>query len=233
MSQEIIDFGSYPNDANADPVRTAFQKTQNNFTELYTVLNVGSVQSVIAGAGLDQDVQTGDITITANIANVTIQTGNSLVVGVTSNPTSSSATIARGTTPFVIDLASTITTTNVIATSITGTLATAAQPNITSTGILTGLSSIGNIVAPRFKGNVIANTITADSYTAPSSNTRILYNKEGVMDGSSELTWNETTLSVIGNVSASNANLGNVAVANYFTGVLTTSSQPNITSVGT
>ena len=233
MSQEIIDFGSYPNDANADPVRTAFQKTQNNFTELYTVLNVGSVQSVIASTGLDQDVQTGNVTLTANIANVTIQTGTSLVVGVTSNPTANSATIARGTTPFVIDLASTITTTNVIATALTGTLTTAAQPNITSTGILTGLSSSGNIVAPRFKGNVIANTITADSYTAPSSNTRVLYNKDGVMDGSSELTWDETTLSVIGNVSATNANLGNAAVANYFTGVLTTSSQPNITSVGT
>jgi hypothetical protein len=233
MSQEIIDFGSYPNDANADPVRTAFQKTQNNFTELYTVLNVGSVQSVIASTGLDQDVQTGNVTLTANIANVTIQTGTSLVVGVTSNPTANSATIARGTTPFVIDLASTITTTNVVATNLTGTLTTAAQPNVTSLGILTSLTSIGNIVAPLFKGNVVANTITADSYTSPSSNTRILYNKEGVIDGSSELTWNETTLSVIGNVSATNANLGNVAVANFFTGTLTTSSQPNITSVGT
>jgi len=233
MSQEIIDFGSYPNDANADPVRTAFQKTQNNFTELYTTLNVGGVQAVIASTGLDQDVQTGTVTLTANIANVTIQTGNSLVVGVTSNPTANSATIARGITPFVIDLASTITTTNVIATALTGTLTTAAQPNITSTGILTGLSSSGNIVAPRFRGNVIANTITADSYTAPSSNTRILYNKAGVIDGSSELTWDESTLNVLGNVSASNANLGNVARANFFTGVLTTSSQPNITSVGT
>jgi hypothetical protein len=233
MSQEIIDFGSYPNDANADPVRAAFQKTQNNFTELYTVLNVGSVQSVIASTGLDQDVQTGNVTLTANIANVTIQTGSSLVVGVTSNPTANSATIARGTTPFVIDLASTITTTNVVATNLTGTLTTAAQPNVTSLGILSSLTSIGNIVAPLFKGNVVANTVTADSYTAPSSNTRILYNKEGVIDGSSELTWNETTLSVIGNVSASNANLGNVVVANFFTGTLTTSSQPNITSVGT
>lgn len=233
MSQEIIDFGSYPNDANADPVRTAFQKTQNNFTELYTVLNVGSVQTVIASTGLDQDVQTGNVTLTANIANVTIQTGNSLVVGVTSNPTANSATIARGTTPFVIDLASTITTTNVVATNLTGTLTTAAQPNVTSLGILSSLTSIGNIVAPLFKGNVVANTITADTFSAPSSNTRILYNKEGVIDGSSELTWNETTLSVIGNVSATNANLGNLIVANYFTGTLTTSSQPNITSVGT
>lgn len=233
MSQEIIDFGSYPNDANADPVRTAFQKAQNNFTELYTILNVGGVQAIIASTGLDQDVQTGTVTLTANIANVTIQTGNSLVVGVTSNPTANSATIATGATPFVIDLASTITTNNVVATNLTGTLTTASQPNVTGLGILTSLTSVGNIVAPRFKGNVIANTVTADSYTAPSSNTRILYNKAGVIDGSSELTWNESTLSVLGNISASNANLGEEVTANYFTGILTTSDQPNITSVGT
>jgi hypothetical protein len=41
-----------------------------------------------------------------------------------------------------------------------------------------------------------------------------------------------TSLSVSGNVSAGNANLGNVATANYFTGTLTTAAQPNITSVG-
>jgi hypothetical protein len=39
--------------------------------------------------------------------------------------------------------------------------------------------------------------------------------------------------SVTGNISVSNANLGNAATANYFAGTITTSSQPNITSVGT
>jgi len=42
-----------------------------------------------------------------------------------------------------------------------------------------------------------------------------------------------TSLSVTGNVTANNANLGNLATANYFTGTLTTNAQPNITSVGT
>jgi hypothetical protein len=36
-----------------------------------------------------------------------------------------------------------------------------------------------------------------------------------------------------GNVTALNANLGNLVVANYYTGTLTTAAQPNITSVGT
>jgi hypothetical protein len=40
-------------------------------------------------------------------------------------------------------------------------------------------------------------------------------------------------LSVTGNVSAGNANLGNLATANFFAGTLTTNAQPNVTSVGT
>jgi hypothetical protein len=42
-----------------------------------------------------------------------------------------------------------------------------------------------------------------------------------------------TALSVTGNISGGNANLGNLATANFFAGTLTTAAQPNITSVGT
>jgi hypothetical protein len=44
-----------------------------------------------------------------------------------------------------------------------------------------------------------------------------------------------TTLSLTGNISAGNANLGNLTTSNYFHGVFdnTSSSQPNITSIGT
>ena len=44
---------------------------------------------------------------------------------------------------------------------------------------------------------------------------------------------NLTSLVVSGNLSSANANLGNLAPANYFSGVLVTAAQPNITSVGT
>lgn len=46
-------------------------------------------------------------------------------------------------------------------------------------------------------------------------------------------TVNAGNISTSGNVSAANASLGNTATANFFTGTLTTASQPNITSVGT
>jgi hypothetical protein len=42
-----------------------------------------------------------------------------------------------------------------------------------------------------------------------------------------------SNLSVTGNITSGNANLGNLVTSNYFAGVLTTNAQPNITSVGT
>jgi hypothetical protein len=36
MTQEIINVGAQPNDGEGDPLRTAFQKINNNFTQLYS-----------------------------------------------------------------------------------------------------------------------------------------------------------------------------------------------------
>ncbi len=237
MAQETIDFGSYPNDANADPVRTAFQKIQNNFTELYTVISTTGVQSVVVTSGLEQDVQTGNVTISAKISNLTVQTGNSLLVGL-GTATGNSVTLDRGTIPIVLTLANTVTTANLVATnSITGTLRTNAQPSITSVGNLTSLNVIGNVSGNLFKGNVLADGVLSKYYAAPinSSNTQIFYNKQGIVDSSSELRWDETTLTVTGNITAQNINGGNRVTANYISGTLiaNSNSQPNITSVGT
>lgn len=40
MTQEIIDIGTAPNDGLGDPLRTAFTKTNDNFTELYAQINL-------------------------------------------------------------------------------------------------------------------------------------------------------------------------------------------------
>ena len=52
-----------------------------------------------------------------------------------------------------------------------------------------------------------------------------------IVDSTQNFTFNNVTAT--GNVVSLNANLGNLATANYVAGVLTTSSQPNITSTGT
>ena len=111
MAQQHIDPGSFPNDPSADSIRAAFLKIQDNFTELYnTTLNTG-VQSITAGAGLGATRSTGQVVLVANIPNITIQTSDSLLVGV-GVANNNKATVASYSTPFKLDLAPTITTSN-------------------------------------------------------------------------------------------------------------------------
>ena len=163
---------------------------------------------------------------------------------------------------------------------LTGTLSTAAQPNITSVGNLTGLrvtgvSNVGPIGNLKISGGTNGYVLQTDgtgnlswanlsstlgNANVAGSNTQIQYNDGTNLAGSANLTFNATTstLSVIGNINSTNANLGNLAKANFFSGDgslltnlniaaasvananyaayagnVTTAAQPNITSVGT
>ena len=49
MSQLIINVGLAPNDGTGDPLRTAFQKTNSNFTELYGAIQPSSGNVTITG----------------------------------------------------------------------------------------------------------------------------------------------------------------------------------------
>ena len=138
-----------------------------------------------------------------------------------------------------------------IAVTVTGN----AQPNITSVGTLTGLSSSGNITAPYFLGNIIGNI--SGNFVVPGTNTSVIFNQQGNAGASDALKFNYSSnvLTVIGNVVAnyfigngsrlsqlSGANVvGAVANATYAVSAgssntaetVTTNAQPNITSVGT
>lgn len=71
---------------------------------------------------------------------------------------------------------------------------------------------------------------------AAGSNTQIQFNNNGTLSGDANLTFDNTTdtLSTTNIVLESTGSLsgGNVISANFFTGTLTTSAQPNITSLG-
>jgi hypothetical protein len=114
-----------------------------------------------------------------------------------------------------------------------GTVTTNAQPNITSTGTLTGVTigSNGNIsmngVASQISGAnlVSANYVSGTLTTAAQPNITSVGTLSGV------------TLTTNGNVSmngsASQISGANLVSANYVSGTLTTAAQPSITSVGT
>jgi hypothetical protein len=118
-------------------------------------------------------------------------------------------------------------TDSVTATSLTGSITTAAQPNITSVGTLTGLQVAGNsvlgsntnvsitggtygqVLATDGSGNLNWATVTV---TAGGSNTEVQYNNDGNFAGSPGFTYNATTQTMtVGSVVTETAVLGTVA----------------------
>lgn len=115
---------------------------------------------------------------------------------------------------------------NLTATNITGTLLTASQPNITSTGSLVITPTTRTLAS----GNISTNCVWATNLDRrygmrqPDTNTFVMlaYSAGGAYNDYMTWTAGNTTLSIAGNLSATN-----------LTGTLTTAAQPNITSVGT
>jgi hypothetical protein len=145
------------------------------------------------------------------------------------------------------------------ASQLTGTIANAnyahytdhvvlgAQPNITSVGTLISLTVTGNVtagnatlgnlaVANYFSGDgsLLSNLNVANIGTVANSN-YAAYAGNVVNASQSNITSLGTlsSLSVTGNISSGNANLGNLVVANYFSGDGSLLSNLNVANIGT
>tara|TARA_R100001463_G_scaffold20385_2_gene49707 strand:+ start:16342 stop:16995 length:654 start_codon:yes stop_codon:yes gene_type:complete len=70
MAKQTINIGSVANDGTGDPLRTAFDKINDNFDELYSD-DLGDVGSIIAGTGISVDQATGNVTVTNSEPNAT------------------------------------------------------------------------------------------------------------------------------------------------------------------
>jgi hypothetical protein len=165
MAQKNIDFGTFPDDPNADAIRIAFSKVQENFTELYNFQRDLGVLSInrTPQPGITINSPTGNVLITANISQVTLQT-TSLGLGLNSPDENPIAILESTNQSIFVDLKANTTITNsltvgsspnvqisngnvnaqnVISSNLTGTITTADQPNITSLGNLTNLTVSG------------------------------------------------------------------------------------------
>ena len=209
MTQQYIDFGTFPDDPDADAIRTAFQKVQNNFNELYATTTSGSVTSVNGGAGVSVNTPTGNVIVSANIACVQVAT-SSLSIGIGGNGLTTAILSNTSQTLYIDINPSNVFSANFAANSsgglanITGTLTAAAssQPNLTTAANLTTIGTLGNLTVT---GNITGGNLVTANYLT------------GVLTSSSQP--NITTIGNLGNLVVTvNSNLGNLATANFFSG---------------
>jgi hypothetical protein len=209
MTQQYIDFGTFPDDPDADAIRTAFQKVQNNFNELYATTTSGAVTSVNGGTGISVNTPSGNVVVSANIACVQVAT-SSLSIGIGGNGLTTAILSNTSQTLYIDINPSNVFSANFAANSsgglanITGTLTVAAssQPNLTTAANLTTIGTLGNLTVT---GTFNAGNLISANYLT------------GVLTSSSQP--NITTIGNLGNlVVTGNSNLGNVATANFFSG---------------
>ena len=72
MAKDLIDIGTYANDNTGDPIRTAFNKANLMFTELYDD-DAGDVNSITATAPIARDNATGAVTISLTDGGISTQ----------------------------------------------------------------------------------------------------------------------------------------------------------------
>ena len=193
MAQLIINVGATPNDGLGDPIRTAFTKTNTNFSELFarsqttvpTTL-VGAVGDVAGMTAYDQEYfyycfqnYDGSSTIWREVPNAAV--ANVAVLSATGNITSSTFFIGNGSLLTGVVASAPVAlingTTNVttaasgnanISVAGTGNVAVFTTAGVNITGIV---SASGNITAAAFSGPGTGLTGTAVSLTVGNATT--------------------------------------------------------------
>ena len=215
MTQQIIYVGAAPNDGDGDPIRTAFIKTNDNFTQLYTRAQVAPPSTLTGNVG----DQLGYYAPTSNYFYYCFAdyTGNSVIwAQIQSSGNIAATKIQNGTS--LVEIPITNGNANI---SINGTSNVAVFAN---TGVtVSRLSAIGNISTGNYIfGNgaflsglpaTYSNANVADFLPVYSGNIAAAYTSvSGNVVGGN--------ISTLGNVSAQgtiNA-LGNIVTNGYFVG---------------
>lgn len=214
MTQKNIDFGSFPDDPSAESIREAFQKIEENFTELYnTTLSTG-VYEVKPGSGLRTELGriTGNVTVYANVSNVTIKTSSSLVVKPETSGVYSNTATVYDTTPFVLGLANTITTSNAVFvnSTVSGNLAISGKVTTSLLPISNETLDLGSSSLKWKDLYLSGKTLTLGEQTISSDSSGVIVST-GIVTG--------------------NLDVGTIS-ADYVSGQVVDPEQPNITKVG-
>ena len=209
MAQKNIDFGTFPDDPNADAIRTAFQKVQENFTDLYSGLQSQAVISVnrTPGAGLTVNSPTGNVVMTANIACVQVHT-STLSIGRDGNG-AQYASITQSSQTLWVDLPDTIA--NVTNANFAGTV----TANYVNSNI--GVNTANLAANSATIGNATANTQFGNGTIVATGNANV--GNLGFGSGAITGTGNITAGNIIGAIAAGSNNItttGNVTAGNVY-----------------
>lgn len=240
MAQLIINVGATPNDGLGDPIRTAFTKTNTNFSELFarsqttvpTTL-VGAVGDLAGMTAYDQEYYyycfqnyDGVSTIWREVPNAAV--ANVAVLSATGNITSNTFFIGNGSllTGVVASAPAALIngTTNVTTASSgnanisiagTGNVAVFTTAGVNITGIV---SASGNVVAAAFSGAGTGLTGTAASLTAGSATSATSATTAATVTTAAQANITSvgalTSLSVVGNTTTGNLiSLGAISAA--------------------
>jgi hypothetical protein len=201
----------------------------NIATVAYVTAQIGALSANSISSG------TSNVRVVSSGGNVTTSVGGTAnVVIVTSTGANVAGTLNATGNANVGNLGAT----TVVATTLTGTLSTAAQPNITSVGTLSSLAVTANTTSGNFIGTLNGSganvtSISATNISAGTLNQARLANA-AVTLGSTALTLGATVTTVAGLSSVTSTTfVGALTGAATTAGTVTTAAQPNITSVGT
>lgn len=207
MAQQIINVGDVANDGLGDPIREAFIKTNENFTELY---NAGGVTGIQNGNSNIVIAENSSISMAiSGAANVFVvsETGTATLGTVTANAVSASGNVSGnyyiGNGRFLSGVQSSASAANLVGSTLS---ANVLYSNLTTVGILEYLSTTGNVVGTNglFSGYVtVGNLLSVGSDLTVAGN----INTIGTLTANNIVTTQAVqfpSLSLTGNLSAGN-----------------------------
>ena len=215
MAREIINIGTTPNDGLGDPIRTAFTKTNTNFSELFarsqstppTTL-VGALGDVAGMTAYDQEYYyycfqdyDGSTVIWREVPNAAV--ANVAIVSATGNISSDTFFIGNGS-------------------QLTGVVAAAPTAVVNGTTNITAAASGNANVSVAGTSNVAVFTTTGLDIT-------------GIVSASGNVTGSAFVgagTGLTGTAASLTAGTATVATSATTAGTVTANSQPNITNVG-
>ena len=156
--QQNIDFGTFPDDPDADAIRTAFQKVQTNFDELFDVTAGAAVNSVnrTPGIGIQVNSPTGNVVVSANIATIPMDTSTLRLRLENGLPGANGVIITGPGRTVFVDLPNSIFTDNFTASGWANVTGNVIGGNINTNGQVV---ASGNVTGSNLNTTGIANVI--------------------------------------------------------------------------